>query len=123
MTVPNLMYVDGKWTPASDGAEIDIINPADEEKVGTVPVATVDDLNRALESAERAWRSWREVDVWTRSKKIRKVSEIIKGRVDEIAAVLTEEQGKSVDRGAGKADRRGEGRDRGSRGTVRCGSR
>ena len=57
MAVPNLMYIDCQWTPASDGAEIDIINPVDEEKIDTVPVAKVDDLNRALESAERAWRS------------------------------------------------------------------
>ncbi len=94
MTVPNLMYIDGEWVPASDGSKIDVINPADEEKVDTVPVATREDLDRALESAERAWRSWKDVDVWTRSKKIRAVSDIIMGRVDEIAAVLTEEQGK-----------------------------
>lgn len=94
MTVPNLMYIDGDWTPASDGAKMDIINPADEKKIDTIPVATKDDLDRALESADRAWRSWKEVDVWTRSAHIRRVSDIIKERKEEIAAVLTEEQGK-----------------------------
>ena len=94
MTVPNLMYIDGDWTPASDGAKIDIINPADGKKIDTIPVATKDDLDRALESADRAWRSWKEVDVWTRSRSIRRGSDIIKERKEEIAAVLTEEQGK-----------------------------
>lgn len=96
MTVPNLMYIDGEWTPASDGAKIEIINPADEEKIDNVPVATKDDLDSALESADKAWRSWKDVDAWTRSAKIRRVSDIIKERVEEIAAVLTEEQGKPI---------------------------
>lgn len=104
MTAENLMYIDGEWTPASDGAKIDIINPANEEKIGTVPVATVEDLDRALESSEKAWLSWREVDVWTRSEKIRRVSEIIKGRIDEIAAILTEEQGKPTAEAKGEVN-------------------
>ncbi len=96
MAVPNLMYIDGEWTPASDGATLDIINPATEETVDTVPVATPADLDRALAAADRAWKEWREVDVWTRSAKLRRVAELVRERADAIADCITEEQGKTL---------------------------
>ena len=96
MQVRNDMYIGGQWTPASDGARREIINPATEEAVDSVPVATAADLDRALEAAERAWRAWREVDAWTRSAAVRRVGVLLRERADAIAEVLTEEQGKPV---------------------------
>ena len=96
MKFPNLMYIDGEWTQASDSATLDIIDPATEERIDTVPVATSADLDRALEVAERAWKTWREVDAWTRSAAVRRVAELIRARVDEIALCMTEEQGKPL---------------------------
>lgn len=96
MNIPHDLYIDGEWVPASDGARTDIINPATEDVVDSVPVATAGDLDRALAAADRAWRSWREVDAWTRSAAVRKVAELIRERADEIADVLTEEQGKTL---------------------------
>ncbi len=96
MQIPNDMFIDGRWVPASDGARREIINPATEERVDAVPVATTEDLDRALEAADRGWREWREVDVWTRSAAMRRVAEWIRERAGEIAAVLTEEQGKPI---------------------------
>lgn len=96
MKVMNNLLIDGEWAPASDGARVDIVNPANEEVVDSVPVATASDLDRALASADRAWRSWREVDAWTRSAVLRKAATLIRERAAEIAAVLTEEQGKPI---------------------------
>lgn len=73
MQVPNEMFIDGEWVPASDGARREIINPATEEPVDTVPVATAADLDKALEAADRGWREWREVDAWTRSAALRRI--------------------------------------------------
>ncbi len=92
----NRMYIDGTWTEASDGARIDIINPATEEKIDSVPAATSADLDRALAAADRGWRSWREIDAWTRSAAVRRVAALVRGRVETIAGVLTEEQGKPL---------------------------
>ena len=39
------IYIDGKWVPASGGEKIEVINPATEEIIGTVPVGTEDDVN------------------------------------------------------------------------------
>ena len=48
MDVPNKMFIDGQWTPSSDGQRIDIINPATEETVSSIPKATRQDVGRAL---------------------------------------------------------------------------
>ena len=94
--VPNEMYINGEWTAAADGERIDIVDPATEEVVDSVPKATTADLDRALEAADGAWRSWREVDAWTRGAALRRVGDLVRRRIDAIAAVMTEEQGKPL---------------------------
>ncbi len=94
MKIPNEMYIDGAWTGASDGKTTDIVNPASERIVDTVPVATSADLDRTLAAVRKGWEVWREVDAWTRSAIIRKIAGLLRERTEEIAAVLTEEEGK-----------------------------
>lgn len=88
------MYIDGEWVDAANGKLEKIINPANEEPIDTIPLATAEDLDKALAAAERAWKSWREIDVWTRSRHLRKIAFLIRERVSQIARILTEEQGK-----------------------------
>ncbi|HOZ45453.1 MAG TPA: NAD-dependent succinate-semialdehyde dehydrogenase [Candidatus Hydrogenedentes bacterium] len=102
MPIPNQMYIDGQWLNASDGGTIEVVNPATEEVVDAVPKATAEDLDRALDAADRAWKSWREVDAWTRSAAVRRVAEWIRDHVDAMADVLTEEQGKTLGESAGE---------------------
>ena len=102
MAIPNQMYVDGRWVPASDGATLDLVDPATEEVVDTVPVATESDLDEALAAADRGWREWREQDAWTRSAAVRRAGEWIREHADEVAAVLTEEQGKPLPEAKGE---------------------
>ena len=90
------MYVDGQWAGASDGARREIINPATEEPVDSVPVATDADLDRALSAATQGWKRWREVDAWNRSAALRKTAELVRQRSAETAKILTEEQGKTL---------------------------
>ena len=102
MKTPNDLYIDGQWVPASDEARIEVMDPATEEVVDSVPSATAADLDAALDAADRAWREWREVDAWTRSAKVRRVGELIRERTDAIAEVLTEEQGKPLPEARGE---------------------
>ncbi|HPO16619.1 MAG TPA: NAD-dependent succinate-semialdehyde dehydrogenase [Candidatus Hydrogenedentes bacterium] len=101
---PNAMYIDGVWTGASDGGTMDLINPATEEVVDRVPKATAADLDRALAAADRAWRTWREVDAWTRSAALRRVATLMRERCADIAAVMTEEQGKPLAEAKGETN-------------------
>ena len=96
MNVPHDMYIDGRWTGGSGGERIDIVDPATEQAVDSVPKATAADLDDALAAADRGWREWREVDAWTRCAALRRIAELVRERIDAFAAVLTEEQGKPL---------------------------
>lgn len=102
MEIKDKLFIDGQWCDSSDGKTMPLINPATEEKIGEIPVATDDDIERVLVSAERAWYEWREVDAWTRSKIIRKIADLIRDNIDVIAPVLTEEQGKTISEAQGE---------------------
>lgn len=102
MSIPNEMYINGAWVAAPDGGTLDIVDPATEEKVDSVPVATAADLDRALEAADAAWRSWRDVDAWTRSAKLRAVAGLVRARADDMASVVTEEVGKTLGESRGE---------------------
>ena len=95
-SVPHDLYIDGEWRGASDGVRLDLIDPATEERIDSVPRATAADLDAALAAAARAWKEWREVDAWTRSATLRRVAALLRDRVEDMAPVLTEEQGKPL---------------------------
>jgi len=96
MIVPHLMLIDGQWVASSDGAVREVVNPATEEVVGWVPMATAADLDRALDAADRGWRLWRDTDAWSRSAVLRRIAALMRERVETVAMTLTEEQGKPL---------------------------
>jgi succinate-semialdehyde dehydrogenase/glutarate-semialdehyde dehydrogenase len=96
MAIPRDLYIDGAWAESSDAARIEVIDPASEKCVDRVPRATPADLDRALAAADRGHRAWSQVDAWTRSSALRRVSVLLRERAEAIAAVLTEEQGKPL---------------------------
>lgn len=94
--VPSQMFIDGAWCDAADGARIPVEDPATEAVVAWVPRAATVDLERALDAAARGFRIWRATDAWTRSAVLRRASVLLRERAEEIAAVITEEQGKPL---------------------------
>jgi aldehyde dehydrogenase (NAD+) len=54
----NALYIDGEWIPGGDRDEIDVMNPATQEGITSVPAATEDDVNRAYEAAAAAQSEW-----------------------------------------------------------------
>lgn len=96
MSVAHDLYIDGQWVPAADGARLDVVDPATEAVVDSVPVATPADVDRALAAADRAWRPWREVDAWSRSAVLRRIAVLMREQIPALARVLTEEVGKPL---------------------------
>ena len=96
------LYIDGGWTKSRNNAALSVINPATSEEIGTVAKADREDLDRALEAAEKGFKAWRKVSAYERSKVLRKASAILRERVDKIAPLLTLEQGKPL--GEAKAE-------------------
>ncbi len=88
-------YIDGNWVKAS-GKSQDVINPATSKTIGELGLATRGDLDKALAAADKGFKTWRKVSAFERGKILRKAAELVRARADDIAKVLTQEQGKVI---------------------------
>ncbi|MBN1947726.1 MAG: NAD-dependent succinate-semialdehyde dehydrogenase [Bradymonadales bacterium] len=96
MEIPHQLYLNGQWRDSSDGATVEVIDPASEETIDSVPVATAADVDLALDSSARAFDSFREVEAWSRAQYLRAIADFLREHLDPIALTLTEEQGKPL---------------------------
>jgi len=96
MYEPYGLFIDGRWRQAADAATLPVVDPATEEEVGVIPVATPADLDDALHAAESGFRAWRSVSVNERAACLRRVADGIRECVDEIARMVTLEVGKPL---------------------------
>lgn len=88
------LYIDGRWKRADGQA---VLNPADETVLGTVPSATIADLDDAIAAAERGFKVWRKTSPAKRTQIILKAASLIRERVSEMAVAMTLEQGKPIE--------------------------
>jgi succinate-semialdehyde dehydrogenase/glutarate-semialdehyde dehydrogenase len=93
---PTQMYIDGKWCDARDGGTLAVVNPADESTLAKVAYGGRAEADRAIEAATRAMPAWRAASVYERGKVLKQTAELMRGRADAIARVLTQEQGKPL---------------------------
>lgn len=91
-----LLHIDGAWVKGATGRTIPVINPATEEQIGTVAHADKADLDRALAAAEKGFKAWRKVSAFDRYKLMRKAADILRSRADDIAKLMTLENGKPL---------------------------
>jgi succinate-semialdehyde dehydrogenase/glutarate-semialdehyde dehydrogenase len=91
-----LLYIDGAWTKGASGKTEPVFNPATGEAIGKLAHAERADLDRALAAADKGFKAWRKVSAFDRSKVLRKAGDIIRGRADDIAKLMTLEQGKPL---------------------------
>jgi succinate-semialdehyde dehydrogenase/glutarate-semialdehyde dehydrogenase len=89
-------YVDGAWVEADSGRRFDVDNPADGSVVGSVPDMEAAETRRAIEAAARALPAWRALPAKERSKIVRRWYELIIANADDLALILTTEQGKPL---------------------------
>ena len=89
-------YIDGQWCDALNGNTWDVINPATEEVVATVPFGHAADARLALEAAAKAQSAWAERTVYERAAIVKKAADLLRDRVDELAPLMTRECGKPL---------------------------
>jgi succinate-semialdehyde dehydrogenase/glutarate-semialdehyde dehydrogenase len=89
-------YIDGAWADADSGRRFDVDNPGDGSVVGSVPDMGAVETKRAIEAAERALPAWRALPAKERSKIVRKWYELIVANAEDLALILTTEQGKPL---------------------------
>jgi succinate-semialdehyde dehydrogenase / glutarate-semialdehyde dehydrogenase len=90
------LFIDGAWRPAGDGATIAVIDPATGMEIGRVAHAKKADLDLALAAAGRGFAQWKNVSAYERGKLMRKAAELLRARADDIARLMTQENGKPV---------------------------
>ncbi len=89
-------YIDGGWCDAESGATIDVVNPANGETIGTVPKMGGGETRRAIEAANAAWPAWRALTAKQRAAIIRKWNDLMLENADDLAMIMTVEQGKPL---------------------------
>jgi succinate-semialdehyde dehydrogenase/glutarate-semialdehyde dehydrogenase len=89
-------YIDGKWQDADNGATHAVNNPATGRRIGTSPVMGAAETKRAIAAADAAWPAWRAKTAKERSAVLRKWFELMLANVDDLALILTTEQGKPL---------------------------
>lgn len=89
------MLIGGEWVDAAGGKRLAVTNPADGSVVAEVAEGGASDARRALEAASRAFPEWSALTAKARADYLHRAAEIVRSRIDEIALILTKEQGKT----------------------------
>ena len=101
-SVPTGLFIGGQWLDSSDGGRIEVDDPATEEVIASVASGTVDDATRAVDAAYEAGKSWAKTAPRERAEILRAAFELITERKDDIAVIMSREEGKTRAEGLGE---------------------
>ncbi len=89
-------YIGGKWVKSVNGETIDVDNPATQKTIGKVPKCGKDETRNAIESANLAFKNWKDKTAKDRSIVLKKWHDLILENLDDLAYIMTIEQGKPL---------------------------
>ena len=95
-------YINGAWVGADDGATFDVSNPADGDVLAKVANQGVAETRRAIQAASDAWPGWREKTAKERATILRRWFDLMLENKDDLACLMTAEQGKPLAESAGE---------------------
>ncbi|MHC8351014.1 NADP-dependent succinate-semialdehyde dehydrogenase [Pseudomonas sp. RT4P38] len=95
-------YIDGVWLDADSGQTLKVNNPATNEIIGTVPKMGATETRRAIEAADKALPAWRALTAKERAGKLRRWFELMIENQDDLARLMTIEQGKPLTESKGE---------------------
>jgi len=99
------MLIGGEWREAAAHEErLEVVNPATEEIVDSVPAGSAEDVELAVATAKRAFAEWSRTDVEKRAAILAKAAALIDEHAKELAATLTSEQGKPIAEAMGEVN-------------------
>jgi succinate-semialdehyde dehydrogenase/glutarate-semialdehyde dehydrogenase len=102
---PQPLLIDGEWVASSDGATFEVTNPATEQLIARVALATAEDVKEAVAAADRAFPAWARLSPAERATHLHQAADLAEERHEEIGRTLTEEQGKPLSEGMAEARR------------------
>jgi malonate-semialdehyde dehydrogenase (acetylating)/methylmalonate-semialdehyde dehydrogenase len=96
-TLPTVkLLIDGQFVESGAREWRDVVNPATQQVLARVPMCGPDEIDRAVKSAAQAFKSWRNTPIAARARIMLKLQELVRRDMKKIAAVLTDEQGKTL---------------------------
>jgi succinate-semialdehyde dehydrogenase/glutarate-semialdehyde dehydrogenase len=95
-------YINGEWSDADNGATLAVTNPATGEQLGTIPLMGAAETKRAIAAANAAWPAWRKKSAKERSVILRKWNDLILENTEDLAQLMTAEQGKPLTESRGE---------------------
>lgn len=98
-------HIDGKWIEPAEPIYDDVVNPATGETIARVPMSTARDVEAAVQSAARAFREWKKTPVPRRARLMFRYQQILVEHWDELARLITIENGKSYEEAYGEVQR------------------
>ncbi len=90
------LFIDGQWCDGASGQTLPIANPATGTTLAKLARADREDLDRALDAAERGFKVWRKTSAHERYLTLRRAANLIRERADDISRLMTQEQGKPL---------------------------
>jgi succinate-semialdehyde dehydrogenase/glutarate-semialdehyde dehydrogenase len=90
------LYIGGEWQNGGGRKGEDVLNPATEKPLAHLPHASTADLDQALAAAKKGFETWRATSAYDRAKVLRKAANLLRERVDKLAPVMVQEQGKVI---------------------------
>lgn len=100
----NKNYIHGEWIEPKDNATITVKNPVDNTIIGIVPDATEQQTEDAILAAHQAQSDWAKTDAYTRAKMLRKLFDLMVSNREELARIMTLENGKNIDESRAEID-------------------
>jgi succinate-semialdehyde dehydrogenase/glutarate-semialdehyde dehydrogenase len=89
-------YIGGEWRDATAGKTIDVVNPATQQKIGTVPRMGAAETRAAIEAANAAWPAWARRTAKERAVILRRWHDLMMANQEDLATLMTAEQGKPL---------------------------
>ncbi len=89
-------FINGEWIDSSSGETLEVNNPASLKIIGNVPKCSVSETKKAIDDANNAFQTWKETTAKERSVILKKWGELITENVDDLAKIMTIEQGKPL---------------------------
>ena len=96
------LYINGEWQEAAQGGTWDVINPATEAVVQSVPFGGAADAQKALAAAEAALEPWKRMNPWDRAVILKKAAQLMRERSLDYGQWTTQESGKPLHEAAGE---------------------
>lgn len=98
-------YINGEWVKSKSYKTEDVFNPATGEVLAKVPISTKEEVDEAVQAATQAFKTWKEVPVSQRARILFKYQQLLVENWDELAEIITKENGKNLTEARGEVKR------------------